>query len=212
MYPASSSPHRWGAIPHQRHELHADPAEPLLAAAPAAAGAAGTSPRSRRVPAAPALCAVHTREAGPLPARRARLPGDGSAARLRLLPDLRSWAGPAVRGLHDPLSPRSPLPRPFGGDPAPLCPHPGPRKVPARQWSWRDALSWAGRIYRAWGLTFRKLWNYTGPDAELSIDVSHKPGQIHSLEFLHCIWKHESKENIWTQEMERTGTLSEGAL
>lgn len=69
-------------------------------------------------------------------------------------------------------------------------------------------ISFLSRLYRTWWYAFGKHWNDTGSAAELSADVSHRPGQIHPLECHHCIWKYESKENIWTQEMERAGGFS----
>lgn len=69
-------------------------------------------------------------------------------------------------------------------------------------------ISFLSRLYRTWRFAFGKHWNDTGSAAELSVDVPHRPGQIHPLECHHHIWKHESKENIWTQEMERAGGFS----
>lgn len=138
--------------PAQRHEWPAvcavpglPPGSPAAPAAPAAAAAAaGAGPRRS----ARALRPLHPGEARPVPVRPARLPGARPAARLRLLPDLRPGAGAALRGLHRPLPPGAPLPRPRRRAPAPLRAHPGARDVPARQRGRRDAHGGAGR-YRA---------------------------------------------------------------
>lgn len=126
-------------------------AVPRLAPRAAAAGAAPAAGAARRPPrprsAASALRPMHPGEARSVPARRARLPGGCPAARLRLLPDLRPRAGAALWGLHRPLPPGAPLPRPRRGAPAPLLPHPGARDVLARQRGRRDAHGRASRFY-----------------------------------------------------------------